>query len=229
MKKKIKVLPFAAALAMSITPVTYGYADKMPCLSINGGYTAENEVIPVTAAFDEEVSAAVYSITVDYDPELLEFIDAESCIEDGTFCYNISGEDSVTFVWSNDKDVTVRNNVFKAEFKARGGTVGQTAPVNIGNAVIGGEKMSEIPFDTKNGDVIISERYTKGDANCDGRTDLADVVAINKYCRDMDFDLSEEGKLNGDVDNNGFLDEYDCYAVFRYVSLNSKEADHDEN
>ena len=61
---------------------------------------------------------------------------------------------------------------------------------------------------------VISEKteFLKGDTNCGGQVDMADAVLImqalanpNKYGTDgtAEHHLTEQGKLNGDMDGDG--------------------------
>ena len=58
-----------------------------------------------------------------------------------------------------------------------------------------------------------------GDVNMDNSVDVADAVAVARYCvMDADLILSDQGKLLGDVNADGNLDEKDALKIIRYIA-----------
>ena len=58
-----------------------------------------------------------------------------------------------------------------------------------------------------------------GDLNMDTAVDVADAVAVARYCvMDYDLKLSDQGKLQGDVNADGNLDEKDLQKILRYIA-----------
>ena len=58
-----------------------------------------------------------------------------------------------------------------------------------------------------------------GDVNMDNSVDVADAVAVARYCvMDADLILSDQGKLLGDVNADGNLDERDALKIIRYIA-----------
>lgn len=195
-------------------------------LSLRGGCTGENSVIPVTLSVDREIEAAAYSVTINFDPEKLEFTSASDKTGVGTFYYNAVSEDSIRLVWSNSSDTQLSGSILTAAFKTRGGTAGKTAPVQIGYCVIGSEDMSEIPFEAHSAKITISEDFVWGDADCSGETDIADVIALEKSFVDPDsYPLEHQGLMNCDTDNSGVVDIDDIGAIFDLVSSQGRKAE----
>ena len=230
MKKKLRfLLPLCMAAVMSasaVSPVVSAESGDKPCLSLDSGYAGENELFFANAVLSGDVKAAAYSITLGFDPSKLEFVSAESTVNGGTFYYNDRTEDCVTFVWSGNKDIDLTGNVIKMTFKARGRTAGETIPIQFGHCVIGTADMSDIPLDTEDGEVSVLRSFKYGDANCDGVTNFADVISINKFRMDSDsYSPDENGLINSDTDNNSIVDERDSENVLDYVSKNTEEGE----
>lgn len=58
-----------------------------------------------------------------------------------------------------------------------------------------------------------------GDADCSGLVDVSDCVLIARYTlSDPDADISEQGKINADVDGNGKADTDDVIAIVRHIA-----------
>ena len=224
-KKKIRFLTqMLTAAALSISPIMTVSAEETMFISINGSSASENEITTVTASAEGGAKAAAFSITLDYDSSLLEFVDAKSLMNTGMFCYNPVDEDTVKIVWSDDKDSEIDGDIFNVSFKTRGETDGNETEIIVGDTSVGNADMNDVPFDAQNGIIKISADYKRGDANCDGSTDIADVVAIDKYCTDMYYELPEQGVINADMNNDTLVNELDSVRVMEMVQNNSKEA-----
>ena len=228
MKKKLRfLLPLCMAAVMSASAAVPVSADSnRPCLSLESSYAGENDIFYVDAVLDSDVRAAAYSISLGFDPSKLEFVSAESSISEGTFYYNNFNEDNVTFVWSGNKDIDLKDEVIKMSFKARGRTAGETVPIEFGHCVIGSESMIEIPLDTKGCEIDVLKSFKYGDANCDGVTNFADVVSISKFRIDSgSYSPDENGLINSDTDKNNIVDERDSENVLGYVFSNTEEGE----
>ncbi|MGN0612667.1 MAG: dockerin type I domain-containing protein, partial [Porcipelethomonas sp.] len=189
----------------------------------SGGYAAQNDVTTVTASLDGETMLAAYSISVSFDSAALEFVNASSSLEYGMFYCSSSSDDSVTLVWSDSRDRSISGEIFEIEFKTKGNSAGQTIPVETGYSVMGSEKMEEIPFSSAGCEIIITENYKWGDANCDGRVSTSDVIAINKYCiLGEGPDLSGDGLINADADRNGTVSAKDSKVILEYIVTKEK-------
>lgn len=84
-----------------------------------------------------------------------------------------------------------------------------TVSVSNGSVtVIGdGEQPTEPP-------VIGDKKY--GDANCDNEVDLVDVILVNKHLM-IGEKITDQGKLNADVDDNGTMDEVDSLNILKSI------------
>lgn len=55
-----------------------------------------------------------------------------------------------------------------------------------------------------------------GDVNVDGNVDLVDVILLNKHIM-VGANVSDQGKINGDVDRNNNLDEVDSLNILKSI------------
>ena len=63
-----------------------------------------------------------------------------------------------------------------------------------------------------------SENYKAGDANCDGMTDIADVVLIKCYLINSEtYAMTADGAKNADVVGNDGLNVQDALAVQKFA------------
>lgn len=214
----------AVISASAVTPVSADSSDK-PCLSLESGYAGENDIVFVDAVLDSDVKAAAYSITLGFDPSKLEFVSASSELKGGTFYYNAPTDDSVTFVWSGNKDISFGGKMINMTFKTRGRTAGDDIDIQMGHCVFGNESMTEIPLDVKGCRINVLQSFKYGDANCDGITSFADVVSINKLRVSDSYSPDENGLINSDTDKNKIVDELDSKNVLEFVFRNNEEGE----
>lgn len=193
-------------------------------LNLRAGYAAENDITFVSGSLEAETDAAAYSITLNFNPEYLEFVDAESNLSYGAFYYNSVSEDCVNLVWSDTENRSLNGEIFSASFKTKGDTADLTVPVELGHSVMGNDSMEEIPFEPAYCEIIVLENYKWGDVNNDGITSLSDVVAINQFYIDSEqFSLDSQMKINSDTDTNKILNISDSNNILKYVRNNIKE------
>lgn len=228
MKLKIKFkLLLSSILTMNFVSgicVTASAENSLPHFSMRGGYAEENSVTSVIASFDDEISLAAYSVSINFNPEQLEFVSACNNTGYGNFYYNNTSDDSVTFVWSDSKDCSLSGDVFNIEFKTKGETAGQTIPINVGHSVSGNDKMEEVPFEASGCEIYVLDNYKWGDANNDGIVSVSDVTAINKFNIDSEkYSLTDEMLINGDTDKNNIINSDDSKAILEYLKSNVVE------
>ncbi len=226
LKPKFKIL-LSSVLALNFVSsarITASAENSLPQFSIRGGYAEENAVTSVIASFDDEMNIAAYSISVNFDPQQLEFVKAWDNIEYGNFYYNSTSDDCVTFVWSDSEDRSFKGDVFNIEFKTKGETSGQNVPVNVGYSIMGNDKMEEIPFEAQGCEISVSSIYKWGDVNCDGIISVSDVTAINKFNIDSEeYSLTDEMLINGDTDKNNIINSDDSNAILKYLKTSVTE------
>jgi len=63
-----------------------------------------------------------------------------------------------------------------------------------------------------------------GDANCDGEVNLKDSVYIRRYVAGWEgYTLTEQGKINADVNMDGKIEEFDASVISEYLAGNYKK------
>lgn len=63
-----------------------------------------------------------------------------------------------------------------------------------------------------------------GDANCDGEVNLKDSVYIRRYVAGWEgYALTEQGKINADVNGDGKVEEFDAKVISEYLAGNYKQ------
>lgn len=226
MKRKLKLLlslMTAIGIASGLSVTSFA-EDSIAHIKLNGGYADENAVTSVTASFTSETDIAAYSISVNFNPDYLEFVSAYSNTDYGNFYYNSISEDSVTFVWSDEQNRNLNGDVFTAKFKTKGDTAGQVINIEPGRSVMGNDKLEEIEVDLSGCEVIVLNNYKWGDANNDGVVSLSDVTAICKFTIDSEkYPLYNESLVNSDTDKNNVINSDDSNAVLNYVKSNTGE------
>ena len=192
--------------------------DKLPCIYLEGGYAAENNITYVTAYTDTEIDLAAYSITLNFDPSLLEFIDAQNNSQKGNFFSEAVSDDKVSVIWSYAEDCKFDEKLFTAKFKTKSDAVDCVIPVEIGYSVLGNEESEEIPFDAAGCEIKVVGDYLWGDANCDRVLNMADDVTVNQFNMDSEkYSLSKAARLNCDTDSNGVIDSKDCENILNAI------------
>lgn len=220
MKRKISI--FFSVIAMLLTVVLTssicGAKEDLPCILLRSGYAAENSVTTVTASLDTNLNLAAYSITLNFDPSMLEFIDASCNIKKGKFFSGDKTDDQVILIWSDSKNAALSGDIFTAKFKTKGDTAGKTIPVEIGYSVLANGASEEIPFKIQNCEIEVLDDYTWGDADCDKSVSVSDAVLINQYIDNpAGFSFTERQSINSDTDNNGIINMADLKNVLNYI------------
>lgn len=192
--------------------------EDLPCIFLRSGYAAENSVTTVTASLDTNLNLAAYSITLNFDPSMLEFIDASCNIKKGKFFSGDRTDDQVTLIWSDSKSATLNGDIFTVKFKTKGETAGKMIPVEIGYSVLANETSEEIPFKIQNCEIEVLDDYTWGDADCDKNVSVSDAVLISQYINNpAGFSFTEKQIINSDTDNNGIINSSDLKNVLNYI------------
>lgn len=225
LKRKIKLLISAAVTASLAvwSPVNVFSEGDRPCLTAVGGYAAENDITTVSIFTDTELNLAAYSISLNYDPSMLEFINAYCGTEYGSFYPDDSADDRVTLVWSDGLDRVLSGQLFTVAFKTKSRTAEAVIPVDIGHSVLGSSSSGEIPFDAVGCEISVLKEYMRGDTNCDGRVSVSDAAMATLYNINSDtYSLSEKQYINSDMDNNGIVNSKDAQAILSFV-IGAKE------
>ncbi len=219
MKTRIKAL--LSAVTFSLAAVFSSNSDvsaESHLFSLKGGYAEESSITTVTASIDPAIVMAAFSVSLYFDPSQLEFVDASFSEDYGNFYFGDSAEDCVTLVWSDSKDRTLENEIFTARFKTKSDTSGCTIPIEAGYAVFGNTVTDEIPVDVKGCEIIVTDEYRWGDANCDDRVSVSDAVKITLFSIDYKkHPLTEIQLTNSDTDNNGIVNIKDANKVIDHI------------
>lgn len=220
-KRKLKSVISMLISVSIILAMTVGVnaEKKLPLLSLKGGYASENSITTVTASLDSEISLAAYSVSLVFDPTLIEFVDTSYIQGGGNFFSDKTAEDCVTFIWSDSKNRKISGNLFTAKFKVKGDTAGRTVPVEIGYSILGNETTEEIPFKTSGCEITVINEYNWGDATCDGVVSASDVIKINHFNQNPEkYPLTARQQLNSDTDSNGIINRTDIENVINYIT-----------
>ncbi|MBE6845218.1 MAG: hypothetical protein E7508_05815 [Ruminococcus sp.] len=220
MKRKIKLLlSVAVASSLAVLSPIYAFSEAdRPCLTAVGGYAAENDITTVSILTDTELNLAAYSISLNYDPSMLEFTNAYCSTEYGNFYPDDSADDRVTLVWSDSRDRALSGQLFTVEFKTKSRTAETVIPIDIGYSVLGSLSSGEIPFDTTGCEISVLKEYMQGDTNCDGRISVSDAAMTAMYNIDSSkYSLSEKQYINSDMDCNGIVNSKDVQAILGFV------------
>lgn len=217
MKARIKALLSAVIFSVSLVFSPHAHAENH-CLSLNGGYAEENSITTVTASIDPAIVAAAFSVSLYFDPSKLEFVDASFNEAYGNFYFGDSAEDCVTIVWSDSRDRTLENKLFTMRFKTKGDTAGCTVPIDVGYTTFGNTVTEEIIVDTMGCEIIISDEYMWGDANCNGKISVSDAVTITLFSiSSQKYPLSDIQFTNSDTDSNGIVNSKDANNIINYI------------
>lgn len=73
------------------------------------------------------------------------------------------------------------------------------------------------PIEPETTEPTASDTVVYGDVNCDGEVDILDVIKLNKYLLGSANDISEQGKINANVDNSTELDTIDSLNILKCV------------
>ncbi len=218
MKRKSNFF-LSAAVALLTVPFSVQAKEQMPVISLSSRYASESSVTSVTASIDSEINVAAYSVSLYFDPTYIEFTDAECTSKYGTFFYGDSAEDTVTLIWSDSRNRTIKGDMFTVSFKTKSDSAGCTVPVEIGYSVLGSDSTGEIPFKAEGCEITILDEYVWGDSNCDGILSIADAVAINRFTfNPKSFIFLDSQIINSDTDGNGIINFKDCKNILKCIT-----------
>ena len=221
MKTRIKTMLTALIFSISIlfSISTSAVDSQLPLLSLKGGYAEENSITTVTASLSSKIdSAAAFSVSLYFDPSKLEFVDASFSRDFGNFYFGDSAEDCATLVWSDSKDRTLEGELFTVRFKTKSDTAGCTAPIDVGYTTFGNTVSDEFTVDTQGCEIIVTDEYMWGDANCDKTVSISDAVKITLFnVNPTKHPLSEIQLVNSDTDSNGIVDSKDANKIINHI------------
>jgi len=217
--KKIKALMFSMIFTLSALFPANVKADENHLITLSDGYAEENSITTITVSVEPALVTAAFSVSLYFDPSKLEFVDAAMSQKAGNFYFGDTYEDCATIIWSDSQDRTFEDKLFTVRFKTKNGISGETVPVDVGYAVSGTTNGSEKQLDAKGCEIIVSNEYKWGDANCDGRVSVSDAVMINLFnINAKKYSLSEIAFLNSDTDGNGYVDLKDSDNVINHIT-----------
>lgn len=204
MKKIGTVLAAAALILAPSADMTVSAQDK-PVFYINAGYGEQNDITEVELKIENNSGISAYSVRVDFDPRVLEFVDAGQgdAIGSGTFYSNGEySEDCVKLVWSDSRNRSGDGVLAVLRFKTANETAETKTTVSIGHSTVSCD-LSAAEFETENDELRISGDYKRGDVNMDGLIDVSDVVALNMHLLegitdDVSFSVQASCELSGD-------------------------------
>lgn len=219
--KKIKLL-IAIYLIFNLAFCINVSAENEPLLYISAGYGAENDICEVELRIKNNNGISAYSVTVNYDSDMLTFIEASQsdALSGGVFyCNGSYTQDSVRLVWSDSRNKTGDGTAAVLRFKAADGTADMNTLVSIGHTILG-DDLQSANFKALNGELKISGDIFHGDVNRDGIINIADIVALNMYLLDPDNNvLTNSSQANADVNMDKTVDSTDSLTIMNYISM----------
>lgn len=224
MKKIGAVFAAAAIMAASASDFAYTKASAEDNLKIylDAGYGGENDITEVELKIANNSGISAYSIRVDFDPGVLEFVDAEQgdAISSGTFYPNGEySEDCVRLVWSDSHNRTGDGTLAVLRFKTADGTAETKTALTVGRSMVSSD-LSEAQFTTENAELKIAAYIKTGDVNIDGVVDVSDVVTLNMYLLEgMGEDVSYSIRANCEVSGDNIISSVDSTSLMSIVSM----------
>lgn len=221
---KLKYAALAAVLCLNL-PCTVT-AEENPAVYINAGYGEENGIAEVALMLKGNSGISAYSVEVDFDPSVLSFVEAQQgdAINGGTFyCNGTRTDDSVTIVWSDSYNQSGNGTAAVLRFKTAADTAETDTILSLGHTAFA-DNLVEARFEQSNGLLKIAGEIKKGDVNCDGIVDAADIVAINMYLlNNYDNPLSYTAQANSEVTGDKAITADDSIAILNYATMIIKE------
>lgn len=222
----LKKLRTAIALfLLFVTTCTFcinAYAENVPLLYINAGYGEENGVAEVELKIKNNKGISAYSVIVNYDPDMLTFIEASQSdtLSGGVFyCNGSYAQDAVRLVWSDSRNKSGDGTAAVLRFKAADGTADLNTLVSIGHTLVG-DDLQPAAFEASDGELKISGEIFYGDVNRDGIVNVADIVALNMYLLDSDKNvLTNTSQANADVNGDKLINSNDSLTIMNYISM----------
>lgn len=219
-----KIGAFLAAVTLALAPsadMTVSAQDK-PVFSINAGYGAENDITEVELKIENNSGISAYSVRIDFDPRVLEFVEAEQgyAIESGTFYSNGEySEDCVRLVWSDSRNRSGDGVLAVLRFKTANETAETKTALSIGHSTVSND-LSAAEFETENAELRISGDYTAGDVNMDGIVDVSDVVGLNMHLLEgITDELSFTVQASCEVSGDKKISSDDSVCLINHVSM----------
>lgn len=197
-------------------------AENEPLLYISAGYGAENDICEVELRIKNNNGISAYSVTINYDSDMLTFIEASqsNALSGGVFyCNGSYAQDAIRLVWSDSRNKTGDGAAAVLRFKAANGTADMNTLVSIGHTILG-DDLQPAAFEASDGELKISGDIFHGDVNRDGIINIADIVALNMYLLDPDENvLTNSSQANADVNMDKTVDSTDSLTIMNYISM----------
>ncbi len=228
MIKKIKKTAIAISLMIfaGSTSLNVSAEENVPIVYINAGYGSENDITEVELNIKNNQGISSYSIEVDYNPSVLQFIDASQgdTPGGGTFyCNDKYDEDAIRIVWSNSRNKNGDGTTAILRFKAAYGTAETTTPLSIGYSVLG-DDLNVSSFESVGAELKIAGEITRGDVSGDGDVNIADIVRLNMFLLNSEKNpLSNTSQANAEVTGDKIVTTADSTLLMNYVCMMLKE------
>ena len=65
---------------------------------------------------------------------------------------------------------------------------------------------------------VVQEKGMLGDVNCDGSVNITDVIMLSRYCADDAVEISTQGIVNADTDENTQLSVDDVTLILQHIA-----------
>ena len=241
MTKRILSILVAVLMVMAIIPVSAlaanadGYADIEPVVfSVS---TVENahvgDQIEIIVSINGDYASHGIEMNINYDPACLSFVS----IAPGEILLN-RPIDSMPVISGTSVPGSVKTNLICPSDPFTGSGVWATITFEVLEGCVDGTPVSlsvnrffnwplngelvDIPYTVTNGAVYLAADipgFLLGDANCDEQVTMADVTALIAKVMNAG-DLSEQGMINADANQDGEVNILDAAAIYAIAFAN---------
>ena len=238
MKTSLSLILSLLLALLCVSPAS-GAAPVRDAVSITvGSVEAEpGETVSIPVNISGEYSASALTLSLDYDPSLLQLTGSlvrgsvwtEIQSAGGMAMSNVNTPGRIVFsgiVYNIDASFSSSGTLFTANFivseSAEAGTVipifltiSQFTFDHIDGTV------TPIPFIASNGSVSIptpEPAGVTGDVDCSGSVDMSDISMLFSFLNGGSISISDQGMINADANHDGKINVMDITAIFSLIA-----------
>lgn len=186
------------------------YLPTESTLSLGDATACAGKAFTVDLTLDENPGVMGISFQLDYDSSVMEFVGAE----DGVLTDWIVNVKKNILVWDDDREHTDTGCLLKLKFRLKEDAAPGETRIGIINFKAVNFDESSLFFRFRSAQVTVLV-HRPGDANGDGKVDIADLVRLRKYLVGAEKEIIAG---NADVNADEVVDILDLVRLRKYIA-----------
>ena len=180
-------------------------------LRLSDATACAGKAFTLDLSLEENPGIMGLSFQLDYDSAVMEFVGAEEGVLTG-WTVNVRKN---ALVWDSDREHTESGILLRLKFRLKEDAAPGETRIGLANFKAVNFDESSLMFQIRSAQVTVLV-HRPGDANGDGRVDIADLVRLRKYLAGAETEIIAG---NADVNADDLVDILDLVRMRKYLAL----------